>query len=55
MGRDQFDCGRLGGEVTMLKGGSSEVKAFADHVIAERGVRYGHVVFMPADLGPKPA
>jgi CopG family transcriptional regulator, nickel-responsive regulator len=37
-------------EVTALKGRSSEVKAFADHVIAERGVRHGHVVFMPADV-----
>jgi CopG family nickel-responsive transcriptional regulator len=34
-------------EVTVLKGHSAEVKAFADHVIAERGVRHGHVVFMP--------
>jgi CopG family nickel-responsive transcriptional regulator len=38
-------------EVTVLRGRSSEVKAFADHVIAERGVRHGHVVFMPADVG----
>jgi CopG family nickel-responsive transcriptional regulator len=37
-------------EVTVLKGRSSEVKAFADHVIAERGVRHGHAVFMPADV-----
>ena len=37
-------------EVTVLRGRSSEVKAFADHVIAERGVRHGHVVFMPADV-----
>lgn len=36
-------------EVTVLKGPGSEVKAFADHVIAERGVRHGHVVFMPTD------
>ncbi len=36
-------------EVTVLKGPSSEVKAFAEHVIAERGVRHGHVAFMPAD------
>ena len=34
-------------EVTVLRGRSSEVKAFADHVIAERGVRHGHVVFVP--------
>jgi CopG family transcriptional regulator, nickel-responsive regulator len=36
-------------EVTVLKGRSTEVKAFADHVIAERGVRHGHVVFMPVE------
>jgi len=36
-------------EVTVLKGESREVKAFADHVIAERGVRHGHVVMMPID------
>lgn len=36
-------------EVTVLKGKSAEVKAFADHVIAERGVRHGHVVMMPVD------
>ena len=36
-------------EVTVLKGRSAEVKAFADHVIAERGVRHGHVVMMPIE------
>jgi CopG family nickel-responsive transcriptional regulator len=41
-------------EVTVLKGRSSEVKAFADHVIAERGVRHGHVQFIPADPGNSP-
>jgi CopG family nickel-responsive transcriptional regulator len=41
-------------EVTVLKGRSSEVKAFADHVIAERGVRHGHVVFIPVDPGATP-
>ena len=41
-------------EVTVLKGPSSEVKAFAEHVIAERGVRHGHVAFMPADVGEGP-
>ena len=35
-------------EVTVLKGKSAEVKAFADHVIAERGVRHGHIAYMPA-------
>ena len=32
----------------MLKGSGSEVQAFANHVIAERGVRHGHVVYVPA-------
>jgi CopG family transcriptional regulator, nickel-responsive regulator len=40
-------------EVTVLKGRSGEVKAFADHVIAERGVRHGHIVYMPADVGAR--
>jgi CopG family nickel-responsive transcriptional regulator len=39
--------------VTVLKGRSNEVQAFAEHVIAERGVRHGHVVFMPADTGDR--
>jgi len=25
------------------------VQQFADHIIAERGVRHGHVVYLPAD------
>ncbi len=37
-------------EVTVLKGRGTDVKAFADHVIAERGVRHGHIVVMP--IGP---
>jgi len=36
-------------EVTVLKGRGAEVKEFADHIIAERGVRHGHVVYLPAD------
>jgi CopG family nickel-responsive transcriptional regulator len=39
-------------EVTVLKGRSAEVKAFADHIIAERGVRHGHVVFIPVEQMP---
>jgi CopG family transcriptional regulator, nickel-responsive regulator len=39
-------------EVTVLKGRSAEVKVFADHLIAERGVRHGHIAYMPADAGP---
>lgn len=36
-------------EVTVLKGRGSEVQKFADHIVAERGVRYGRVVYLPAD------
>jgi CopG family nickel-responsive transcriptional regulator len=36
-------------EVTVLRGRGADVKAFADHVIAERGVRHGHVVMMPVE------
>jgi CopG family transcriptional regulator, nickel-responsive regulator len=34
-------------EVTMLRGGGSEVRHVAEHVIAERGVRHGRVVLVP--------
>ena len=34
-------------EVTVLKGNGAEVQHFADSVISERGVRHGHVVFVP--------
>jgi len=36
-------------EVTVLKGPGDEVQHFAEHIIAERGVRHGHVVYLPAD------
>ena len=41
-------------EVTALKGPSSEVRHLADHVIAERGVRYGRVVMIPTASDKKP-
>jgi CopG family transcriptional regulator, nickel-responsive regulator len=34
-------------EVTALKGAAGDVRHLADHVIAERGVRYGRVVMIP--------
>lgn len=34
-------------EVTALRGDTADVQHFADHVIAERGVRYGRVVMIP--------
>jgi CopG family nickel-responsive transcriptional regulator len=34
-------------EVTVLRGQVDEVQHFADHVIAERGVRHGQLVLMP--------
>jgi CopG family nickel-responsive transcriptional regulator len=36
-------------EVTVLKGQGAAVKHFAEHVISERGVRHGHVVYVPGD------
>jgi CopG family nickel-responsive transcriptional regulator len=36
-------------EVTVLKGRGTDVQAFADHIISERGVRHGRVVYMPAE------
>src|SRR3954465_8525515 len=41
-------------EVTALKGASGEVRHFADHIIAERGVRYGRVVMIPTASDKKP-
>lgn len=38
-------------EVTALKGRRDEISHFADHVIAERGVRYGRAVIIPAESG----
>ena len=43
-------------EMTALRGSANEVKHFADHIIAERGVRYGRVVMIPTgDANAKPA
>jgi len=36
-------------EVTVLRGPARDVRHFADHVIAERGVRYGRLVLVPVD------
>ncbi len=35
-------------EVTVLKGRGADVQKFADSIIAERGIRHGHVVYLPA-------
>jgi CopG family nickel-responsive transcriptional regulator len=43
-------------EVTALRGTGAEVQHFADHIIAERGVRYGRLVMIPTEpSGKKPA
>ena len=34
-------------EVTVLKGQAGPIRHFAEHVIAERGVRHGRLVVMP--------
>jgi CopG family nickel-responsive transcriptional regulator len=36
-------------EVTVLRGAVGDVQHFADHVIAERGVRHGRLVLVPVD------
>jgi CopG family nickel-responsive transcriptional regulator len=36
-------------EVTVLRGTVRDVQHFADHVIAERGVRHGRLVLVPAE------
>jgi len=37
-------------EVTVLKGRAGAVRHFADHVIAERGVKHGQLVTVPVEL-----
>ena len=37
-------------EVSLLKGRKAEVEHFASHIIGERGVRYGQLVAVPAQL-----
>ncbi len=37
-------------EVSLLRGQKSDVEHFADHLIGERGVRYGQLVVVPADV-----
>ena len=34
-------------EVSVLQGRAVDVKHFSDHVIAERGVRHGHLIMIP--------
>jgi CopG family transcriptional regulator, nickel-responsive regulator len=41
-------------EIAVLKGATEDVRHFAEHVIAERNVRYGRVVMVPLEeTGPK--
>ena len=37
-------------EVAVLKGRTAEVEHFAEHVIAERGVRHGQLFVVPAEI-----
>lgn len=39
-------------EVALLRGTRGAVRHFADHVIAERGVRHGRLVLIPAEDAP---
>jgi CopG family nickel-responsive transcriptional regulator len=36
-------------EVNVLKGGAGKVRHFAEHVIAERGVRHGRLMLVPVE------
>jgi len=40
-------------EVAVLRGRGGQVRDFADSVIAERGVRHGHVVVVPGGHGSR--
>ena len=40
--------------LTILRGKSGKVRTFAEHVMAERGVRHGRVVVVPTDTLAKP-
>ena len=42
-------------EVTALKGSRDDIQHFTDHVIAERGVRYGRAVIIPTNFKTAPA
>lgn len=37
-------------EVAVLKGRTDEVERFAEQIVAERGVRHGRVVIIPAEI-----
>jgi CopG family nickel-responsive transcriptional regulator len=37
-------------EVSVLEGPVRDVRHLAEHVIAERGVRHGHIVMVPAEI-----
>jgi CopG family transcriptional regulator, nickel-responsive regulator len=41
-------------EVTILRGKTGKVRKFAEHVIAERGVRHGKVVLVPTEVLSQP-
>jgi CopG family transcriptional regulator, nickel-responsive regulator len=38
-------------EVVVLRGPTKDVRHFAEHVIAERGVRHGRLVLVPVEIG----
>jgi CopG family nickel-responsive transcriptional regulator len=37
-------------EVAVLRGATGDVRHFAEHVIAERGVRHGRLVVIPVEV-----
>ncbi|MFC7610582.1 hypothetical protein [Teichococcus aestuarii] len=41
-------------EVAVLRGEAGALRHFAEHVMAERGVRHGRLVLLPDDAGETP-
>ncbi|GAA5232702.1 nickel-responsive transcriptional regulator NikR [Verticiella sediminum] len=42
-------------EVSVLKGRADELRAFADGLTSQRGVRYGHLALIPANIATEAA
>jgi CopG family nickel-responsive transcriptional regulator len=38
-------------EVAVLRGAMSDIRHFAEHIIAERGVRHGRLIAVPVEVG----
>lgn len=41
-------------EVTFIRGSTADVRRLADRVVAEKGVRHGHVLLVPVEIDGNP-